>query len=162
MTTPSWKFFTKLMGLSTVNQSHMWKVQGCAVSRYRFGRSWIGTKFWLCIWFRRSRFWVSPLQKILFAYTKDTFCGSLDTEPVSCICIADPNFTSLSCDGNGRNTHFHRPIGRRSTVWDVRAGVQHKRRGHHAPPRTLVLRPFYREASQCYREILRHRHETSQ
>ena len=27
-------------------------------------------------------------------------------------------FTSyfLSCDGNGRNTHFHRPIGRRSTV----------------------------------------------
>ena len=31
------------------------------------------------------------MQKILFPYTKDTFCGSLDTEPVSCICIADPN-----------------------------------------------------------------------
>ena len=41
---------------------------------------------------RRSIFWVSPMQKILFPYTKDTFCGSLDTEPVSCICIADPNF----------------------------------------------------------------------
>ena len=39
----------------------------------------------------RSIFWVSPVQKILFPYTKDTFCGSLDTEPVSCICIADPN-----------------------------------------------------------------------
>ena len=32
------------------------------------------------------------MQKILFPYTKDTFCGSLDTEPVSCICIPDPNF----------------------------------------------------------------------
>ena len=41
---------------------------------------------------RRSIFWASPMQKILFPYTKDTFCGSLDTEPVSCICIADPNF----------------------------------------------------------------------
>ena len=41
---------------------------------------------------RRSIFWVSPVQKILFPYTKDTFCGSLDTEPVSCICIAAPNF----------------------------------------------------------------------
>ena len=39
----------------------------------------------------RSIFWLSPMQKILFPYTKDTFCGSLDTEPVSCICIADPN-----------------------------------------------------------------------
>ena len=41
---------------------------------------------------RRSIFWVSPMQKILFPYTKDTFCGSLDTEPVSCMCIANPNF----------------------------------------------------------------------
>ena len=40
----------------------------------------------------RSIFWVSPMQKILFPYTKDTFCGSLDTEPVSCICIAYPSF----------------------------------------------------------------------
>ena len=32
------------------------------------------------------------MQKILFPYTKDTFFGSSDTEPVSCICIADPNF----------------------------------------------------------------------
>ena len=28
---------------------------------------------------RRTNFWVSLLQKILFAYTTDTFCGSLDT-----------------------------------------------------------------------------------
>ena len=35
---------------------------------------------------------ILPMQKILFAYNKDTFCGSLDTEPVSRICIADPNF----------------------------------------------------------------------
>ena len=40
--------------------------------------------------YRRSIFCVSPWQKILFPYTKDTFCGSLDTEPVSCIGIADP------------------------------------------------------------------------
>ena len=26
-------------------------IKGCAVSRYRFGRSWIGTNFWFCIWF---------------------------------------------------------------------------------------------------------------
>ena len=26
-----------------------------------------------------------------FPNMKDTFCGSLDPEPVSCICIADPN-----------------------------------------------------------------------
>ena len=26
---------------------------------------------------------LAPIQKILFPYTKDTFCGSLDTEPVS-------------------------------------------------------------------------------
>ena len=45
---------------------------------------------------RRSIFWVSPMQKILFPYTKDTFCGSLDTEPVSCICIADPKFNVSS------------------------------------------------------------------
>ena len=32
------------------------------------------------------------MQKILFPYTKDTLCGSLDTEPVSCVCIADPSF----------------------------------------------------------------------
>ena len=32
------------------------------------------------------------MQQILFPYAKDTFRGSLDTEPVSCICIADPNF----------------------------------------------------------------------
>ena len=25
--------------------------QGWAVSRYRFGRTWIEAKFWLCIWF---------------------------------------------------------------------------------------------------------------
>ena len=27
-----------------------------------------------------------------FPFTKDTFHGYLDKEPVSCICIADPNF----------------------------------------------------------------------
>ena len=32
------------------------------------------------------------MQQILFPYAKDTFRGSLDTEPVSCIGIADPNF----------------------------------------------------------------------
>ena len=32
---------------------------------------------------QRSIFWVSPMQKMLFPYAKDTFRGSLDTEPVS-------------------------------------------------------------------------------
>ena len=32
---------------------------------------------------RRTRFLVSCVIKILFAYTRDTFRGSLDTEPVS-------------------------------------------------------------------------------
>ena len=35
---------------------------------------------------------IAYAKDILFPHTKDTFCGSLDTEPVSCICIADPNF----------------------------------------------------------------------
>ena len=31
-------------------------IQGRAVSRYRFGRTWIEAKFWLCIWFREPTF----------------------------------------------------------------------------------------------------------
>ena len=31
-------------------------------------------------------------EKILFAYNIDTFCGSLDTEPVSWFWLADPYF----------------------------------------------------------------------
>ena len=38
----------------------------------------------------------SEIHILGIAYAKDTFslyyCGSLDTEPVSCICIADPNY----------------------------------------------------------------------
>ena len=41
---------------------------------------------------RRTNFWVSCLQKKLFAYTKDTSIGSLDTEPVSWFWFADPHF----------------------------------------------------------------------
>ena len=40
----------------------------------------------------RSQFLVSCVIKILFAYTRDTFCGSLDTEPVSWFWFADPYF----------------------------------------------------------------------
>ena len=32
------------------------------------------------------------IEKILFAYTTDSFCGSLDTEPVSWFWFADPHF----------------------------------------------------------------------
>ena len=39
---------------------------------------------------------VSTGQKILFANYKDTFCGSLDTDTVSCIGFAGPNFRYLS------------------------------------------------------------------
>ena len=41
---------------------------------------------------RRTKFLVSCVIKILFAYTRDTFCGSLDTEPVSWFWFADPYF----------------------------------------------------------------------
>ena len=34
----------------------------------------------------------SSIQKILFCYSKDTFCGSLDTEIVSWFWFADPLF----------------------------------------------------------------------
>ena len=36
------------------------------------------------------------IEKILFAYTTDTFCGSLDAEPVSWFWFADPHFVVLS------------------------------------------------------------------
>ena len=39
-----------------------------------------------------SVFLGSCMIKILFAYTRDTFCGSLDTEPVSWFWFADPYF----------------------------------------------------------------------
>ena len=51
--------------------------------------------FVLCLVLRTS-FLVSSIQKILFKYTKDTFCGSLDTEPVSWFCFAGPHFVVLS------------------------------------------------------------------
>ena len=44
----------------------------------------------------RTNFEVSLIEKILFAYTTDTFCGSLDTEPVSWYWFADPHFVALS------------------------------------------------------------------
>ena len=40
----------------------------------------------------RTIIWVSSTQKILFWYTKDTFSGSLDREPVSWFWLADPYF----------------------------------------------------------------------
>ena len=45
---------------------------------------------------RRTNFEVSMIEKILFAYTTDPFCGSLDTEPVSWFWFADPHFVVLS------------------------------------------------------------------
>ena len=51
-----------------------------------------GTNSWLCIWLGDPYFGYRPCKRYLLAYTKDTSHGSLDTEPVSCICIADPNF----------------------------------------------------------------------
>ena len=41
---------------------------------------------------RRIRFCGSSIQKILFCYSKDTFCGSLDTELVSWFWFDDPLF----------------------------------------------------------------------
>ena len=43
----------------------------------------------------RTIIWVSSTQKILFWYTKDTFSGSLDREPVSWFRLADPYFLYL-------------------------------------------------------------------
>ena len=45
---------------------------------------------------RRTNFEVSMIEKILFDYTTETFCGSLDTEPVSWVWFADPHFVVLS------------------------------------------------------------------
>ena len=45
---------------------------------------------------RRTNFEVSMTEKIPFAYTTYTFCGSLDTEPVSWFWFADPHFVVLS------------------------------------------------------------------
>ena len=45
---------------------------------------------------QRTNFDVSLIEKILFAYTTDTLCGSLDTEPVSWYWFANPHFMFLS------------------------------------------------------------------
>ena len=42
---------------------------------------------------RRANFWVSSVQKILFAYTKDAFCGSVRYRTCTIwFWFADPNF----------------------------------------------------------------------
>ena len=69
--------------------------------RHRLGYGCIDVKVWtnqvrwqfLALYLvRRTNFWVSCLQKILFAYIKDTSIGSLDREPVSWFWFADPHF----------------------------------------------------------------------
>ena len=45
---------------------------------------------------RRTNFQVSCVLEILFAYTKDTSWGSLDTEPVSWFWFPDPEFVVRS------------------------------------------------------------------
>ena len=41
---------------------------------------------------RRASFWVSSMPKILFAYTKNTFCGSIRYRTCIWFWFADPNF----------------------------------------------------------------------
>ena len=47
--------------------------QGCAVSRYRFGRYWVGTNFWLCIWLGDPYFWYLLCKRYFFLILKIHF-----------------------------------------------------------------------------------------
>ena len=53
----------------------------------RFGRTWIETIFWLWIVFGELGYLIFTRYNIT-----DTFCGSLDTEPVSWFWFAGPHF----------------------------------------------------------------------
>ena len=44
--------------------------QGCPASRYRFGGSWIGTNFWLCIWLGDPHFGYRPCKRYYFLILK--------------------------------------------------------------------------------------------
>ena len=47
--------------------------QGFAVSRYRLGRSWIGTNFWLCIWLGDTHFGYRLCKRYFFLIPKIHF-----------------------------------------------------------------------------------------
>ena len=57
--------------------------QGCAVKRYRLGRTRIGTNFWLCIWFGEPVFGYRLCKRYFLLILKIPFVDLLDTEPVS-------------------------------------------------------------------------------
>ena len=64
----------------------MFEDQGCAVSRYCLGRSWIEAIFRVGIVLERHIYGcqsVSRVDKIHFPYTNDTFCVSTGLETVS-------------------------------------------------------------------------------
>ena len=67
---------------------------------------------------RRTNFWVSCVLKILFAYTKDTSGGSLDTEPLSWFGFADTDFMyhARPCNPIGRIDH-------NSQIYDTLGGA---------------------------------------
>ena len=58
-------------------------LQGCAVSRYRFGQTRIGTNFWLCILFEEPAFGYRLCKRYFLLILKILFVDLLDTEPVS-------------------------------------------------------------------------------
>ena len=68
--------------------------------------------------FRRTEFRVSCVLKILFAYTKDTSGGSLDTEPLSWFGFADTDFMyhARPCNPIGRIDH-------NSQIYDTLGGA---------------------------------------
>ena len=61
----------------------MSQMQGCAVSRYRFGRTWIETIFWFGIWFGEPVFGYQSCIRYFFLTVGDTLVALQNLEPVS-------------------------------------------------------------------------------
>ena len=57
--------------------------QGCAVSRYRFGRTWIETIFWIGIGFGEPVFGYRSCVRYFFLTVGDTLVALQNLEPVS-------------------------------------------------------------------------------
>ena len=90
-----------------INDIRLEYLQGCAVSRYRFGRTWIETFFWFCIWFAEPVFGYRSCIRYFFLTVGDTLVALQNLEPVSGPGLAIQN----SCIEHNLGCHLNTPQG---------------------------------------------------